>query len=161
MSARYARHVLQRTDMSTEYVDPFLHSVSGHKTPISGVLRDVVFRLKGASVTFKRDIWVCDAIDGIVDVMLGAQFVAEHFNLLFARVKSLFAGWFATARESEAEKEEREARERRQRREANQQEIARLVNENRQLWAAERETEARQQARSSDSGRRRGEGSAQ
>jgi uncharacterized protein with von Willebrand factor type A (vWA) domain len=141
MSARYAEQMNSGRNISTDFQDPCMRSVSGHITPMSGIIRDMVFRLKGTSVTLKRDVWVCDALDNIVDVMLGAQFIKEQFHLLFSRVKefatSLFAGWFSSRKESREEKEERESRERKQRLEANARELARLKNERQQLEAAE------------------------
>jgi hypothetical protein len=141
MSARYAEQVHGGRGISTDFQDPYMRSVSGHVTPMRGIIRDVVFRLKGTSVTLTRDVWVCDALDNIVDVMFGAQFIKEQFTLLFSRVKgfatNLFAGWFASRKESKEEKEERKRRERRQRLEANAREIARLTNERKQLEAAE------------------------
>lgn len=132
MSAQYAKELDRYQDISQDFFDPCLQSISRHPTPVTGILRDVVFRLKGTSVTFKRDFFVCEAIDGLVDIMFGASFMKDQFKLLFERVKecfSTFATWFTTKKESKKEKADRESRERDQKIKANQREIARLQKE--------------------------------
>lgn len=151
MSSQYAKELERYQDISRDFVDPCLQSISGHLTPVTGILRDVVFRLKGTSVTFKRDFYVCDAIDGLVDIMLGASFITNQFKLLFDRVKALgsgakaalntFATWFSTRKESKGEKLERERREHDQRIKANEREIERLQKEQQMLEAAHRQSQ--------------------
>jgi hypothetical protein len=144
MSSQYAKELGRHGDISQDFIDPCLRSISGHLTPVTGILRDVVFRLKGTSVTFKRDFFVCDAIDGMVDLMFGAHFIKNQFKLLFERVKecfSTFATWFSTRKETEEEREERERRERDQRIKANQREISRLQKEQQILEAANRQSQ--------------------
>lgn len=142
MSSQYAQELGRYQDISQDFVDPCLRSISGHMTPVTGILRDVVFRLKGTSVTFKRDFFICDAIDGMVDIMFGASFIKNQFKLFFERAKdciSTFATWFSTKKESKEEKAERERRERDQRIKATRREIARLQNEEQMLRAAQRQ----------------------
>jgi hypothetical protein len=132
MSSRYARELGRYQDISHEFADPCLRSISGHLTPVTGVLRDVVFRLKGTSVTFRRDFFICDALDDLVDIMLGASFIRDHFKLFFERVRecfSTFATWFSTRKETKEEKVEREWRERDQQIKAHEREILRLQKE--------------------------------
>jgi len=137
MSAQYAKEIGRYEDISRNFVDPCMKSISGHDTAITGVIRNVAFRLKGTSITFRRDFFVCDAIDGFVDIMMGASFIKDQFKLLFGRVKeffSTFATWFSTKKEDGGgEKEERERREREQRIKANQREITRLRKEQQEL----------------------------
>lgn len=140
MSSYYAKELGRHQDISQDFVDPCLRSISGHMTPVTGILRDVAFRLKGSSITFKRDFFICDAIDGLVDIMFGASFIKNQFKLLFERVKEclgIFATWFSTKKESTEEKAERERRERDQKTKANQREIARLQKEQQTAEAAQ------------------------
>ncbi|MCJ1270266.1 hypothetical protein MMC22_010162 [Lobaria immixta] len=95
MSSQYAKELGRYQDISQDFVDPCLRSISGHLTPVAGILRDVSFRLKGTSVTFMRDFFICDAIDGLVDIMFGASFIRNQFKLFFERVKECFST-FAT-----------------------------------------------------------------
>ncbi|KAH0834596.1 hypothetical protein AYO21_02508 [Fonsecaea monophora] len=144
MSSQYAKEIGRYQDISQDFVDPCLRSVSGHLTPVTGVLRDVVFRVKGSSVTFKRNFFVCDAIDGLVDIMFGAHFITDQFKMLFGRVKEClgtFATWFSTRKETNQEREERERRERDQKIKANEREIARLRKEQQMLEAAKRQSQ--------------------
>ncbi|OAL40533.1 hypothetical protein AYO20_00269 [Fonsecaea nubica] len=144
MSSQYAKEIGRYQDISEDFVDPCLRSISGHLTPVTGVLRDVVFRVKGSSVTFKRNFFVCDAIDGLVDIMFGAHFIIDQFTMLFGRVKEClgtFATWFSTRKETNGEREERERRERDQKIRANEREIARLRKEQQMLEAANRQSQ--------------------
>ncbi len=139
MSERYARELGRYNDISQDFTDPGMRSVSGHDVCVTGILRDVTFRLKGTSVTFLKDFYVCNIIDDMVDIMAGAQFIRDQFNLLFGKVKeffSTFATWFSTKKEGKEEKEERERREREQRIKANQREIARSQREQEALLQA-------------------------
>lgn len=143
MSSRYATEIGLDQKISRDFVDPCLRSISGHITPVVGILRNVHFRLKGTSVTFSRDFWVCDAIDSVVDIMIGASFIAENFKLLFDRFKSLcstFAGWFSTKKETPEEKAQREEQERRQKLDAIKRERARLDREQALLEASLRQS---------------------
>ncbi|KAI1456511.1 hypothetical protein F4805DRAFT_458717 [Annulohypoxylon moriforme] len=133
MSSHCARELGILNNMSTDFDDPCLRSISGHSTAVKGILRNVQFRLKGSSVTFRRNFWVCDAIDGIVDVMIGANFIKDNFKLLFEKAKecvSSFATWFSKKKETPEQKREREERERQQKIKVNELEIKRLQREN-------------------------------
>lgn len=144
MSSQYAKEIGMYHDISKDFVDPCMRSISGHRTTVTGILRDVRFRLKGTSVTFIRDFYVCDAIDGLVDIMIGASFIKDQFKLLFEKVTgffSTFATWFSTKKEDAKEKEDRERREREQRIKANQREIARLKREQELLEAQQRRSQ--------------------
>ena len=133
MPLRYAKQLGLADSISPNFTDPGMRSVSGHDICVTGVVRNVIFRLKGASVTFLRDFYVCDIIDDMVDIMAGAQFVSDQFNLLFGQVKKLFSTifttWFSTKKERKKEKEERERREREQKMKANEREMKRLQRE--------------------------------
>lgn len=145
MSSRYTTEIGRLHEISSDYDDPCLRSISGHLTPVSGVLRDVVFRSKGTSVTFKRDFYICDAIDNMVDVMFGASFIKDQFKLLFERVQSLcgtFAGWFSTKKETAEERLERERRECEQKMKANERELVRLEKERARLEALRQQSQS-------------------
>lgn len=141
MSSRYAKESGLYDSLSEDFTDPCMRSISGHYTSVAGILRNVRFRLKGNSVTFIRDFYVCDAIDDLVDIMIGASFIKDQFKLLFEKAKqcfSTFATWFSTKNEDVREKAERERREREQRIKANQREIERLRKEQELLEAQQR-----------------------
>lgn len=136
MSARYAKELGRQHDIDQDFADPCLRSISGHLTPITGILRDVVFRLKGTSVTFRRDFYICDAIDDMVDIMFGASFITENFKLLFEKVKdfcSTFSIWRPWKKVSPQEEMERERLKKEQDMEANKLESKRQQNEKEQL----------------------------
>lgn len=138
MSFRYAMELGRSQDISQDFDDPCLRSISGHTTPIAGILRDVLFRLKGTSVTFRRDFLVCDVIDNIADVMFGASFIQEQFKLLLERVTSLrntFTSWSSTKREDRVEKLERERRECEEQIKENERKLAQLKKEQARLQA--------------------------
>ncbi|MCJ1465954.1 hypothetical protein MMC07_004573 [Pseudocyphellaria aurata] len=144
MSSRYAKEIGMYPDISKDFVDPYMQSISGHHTPVTGVLRNVKFRLKGTSITFVRDFYVCDAIDPLVDIMIGASFINNLFNLLFEDDKGYlgtFATWFSTKKETEKEKQEREQREREQKIKGSERENARLQKEKEQLEAQQRRSQ--------------------
>lgn len=146
MSSRYAKEIGLEKDISTDFEDPCLRSISGHITPVTGIIRDVHFRLRGTSITFYRDFWICDALDSVVDIMLGASFIAENFKHLFDRFKNLcstFAGWFSTRKETPEEKTRREQHERQQKLDAIKRERARLDREQAVLEAAQRHQQVR------------------
>lgn len=129
MSRRYAKDLGKEGEISQDYKDPGLRDVSGNITPTNGILRNQSFRISGTSVTFIRDVYICETIDDIVDVMAGVDFICAQFNLLFGKVKNLagtFATWFSTTKESKKEKEKREWNEREQDIKAIRREIARF-----------------------------------
>ncbi|KAI0169610.1 hypothetical protein GGR52DRAFT_475032 [Hypoxylon sp. FL1284] len=134
MSSQYAATLGVQDKISTDFEDPCLHSISGHATAVQGILRNVHFRLKGSSRTFRHNFWVCDAIDGVVDVMIGAKFITDNFKMLFEKVKecaSTFATWFSREKkETPEQKREREELERQQKIRINELEIRRLQREN-------------------------------
>ncbi|KAI1762705.1 hypothetical protein GGR53DRAFT_403135 [Hypoxylon sp. FL1150] len=133
MSSHCARELGILGKMSTDFEDPCLQSISGHSTAVRGILRNVQFRLKGSSVTFRRNFWVCDAINGVVDVMIGANFIKDNFRMLFEKVKgcdSTFATWISKKKETPEQKREREELERQQKIKINDREIKRLQKEN-------------------------------
>ncbi|KAI0188381.1 hypothetical protein EV127DRAFT_133169 [Xylaria flabelliformis] len=149
MSAHCARDLGLFDRLSTDFDDPCLQSISGHSTAVLGVLRNVQFRLKGSSVTFRRDFWVCESLNNIVDVMIGANFIKDNFKMLFEKVKdcvSSFATWFSKKKETPEQKKEREERERQQQIAIKELEIKRL----------QKESEALRRATSQNSGRQHG-----
>ncbi|MCJ1313075.1 hypothetical protein MMC25_006752, partial [Agyrium rufum] len=139
MGLRYAKELGREHEIDRAFSDPCLRSISGHLTPITGILRDVVFRLKGSSKTFRRDFYICDAIDDMVDIMFGASFIKEQFKMLFENVKSLcstFATWSPwKTKESAVERIDRQSLQREQKMKANELEIKRLQKEQGQFQA--------------------------
>ncbi|KAI1214348.1 uncharacterized protein F4807DRAFT_407623 [Annulohypoxylon truncatum] len=151
MSSQCARELGVLDEISTDFEDPCLQSISGHLTAVKGILRNVQFRLRESSATFSGDFWVCDAIDGFVDVMIGANFITENFKTLFKNVIgcasnfarnnferlsnkveeriSMFATWFSRKKETPEQKREREEQERQQKTKVNALEMKRLQRE--------------------------------
>lgn len=87
ISPEYAKHIGRFKDMSTDFEDPRLRDVSGNPTPMKGIMKDVAFRLKGCSETFRHDFYVSDLLgnEGLVSViiMFGTKFMQDHFASLF------------------------------------------------------------------------------
>ncbi|KAI0885112.1 uncharacterized protein GGS22DRAFT_162799 [Annulohypoxylon maeteangense] len=144
MSTHCARELGVLSKMSTNFEDPCLRSISGHSTAVNGILRKVQFRLRGSSVTFCRNFWVCDAIDGIVDVMIGASFIKENFKMLFEKQNaSLFGVWHTIKKETEEQKREREEKEREQKKKVEELEKKRREREEKQRREDERRSNSR------------------
>jgi hypothetical protein len=74
-------------------------SVSGHDIQVDGVLRNMVFNLKGSTVTYRRDVFVCSQLNEWADMVAGATFMAEQFAVLFSKAKTMFAGIFSFKKE--------------------------------------------------------------
>ncbi|KAI0556221.1 hypothetical protein F4679DRAFT_578341 [Xylaria curta] len=152
MSAHCAKDLGLFDRLSTDFDDPCLQSISGHSTAILGVLRNVQFRLKSSSVTFCRDFWVCESLNNIVDVMIGANFIKDNFKMLFEKVKdcvSSFATWFSKKKETPQQKKEREERERQQQIAIKELEIKRLQKESEALRRASERQQGGEQSNSS------------
>lgn len=133
MSSHCARELGILEQISTDFEDPRLQSISGHATAVRGVLHNVQFRIKGSSVTFRRNFWVSDAINTVIDVMIGAKFITENFKILFEKFEvcvSTFASWFPKKKETPEQKGECEELERQQKIRVNELEIKRLQREN-------------------------------
>jgi hypothetical protein len=69
-----------------------MHSISGDLVSVQGVLRNVVFTIRGK--TFRRDVYVSDCLDNLYDLVLGASLIRQLVQLSKTS-KRLFAGWFA------------------------------------------------------------------
>ncbi|KAK3652932.1 metalloprotease [Elasticomyces elasticus] len=141
MSSLYAKTIGRYDDISTDFEEPNLTSISGHHTPVEGILRDVYFRPKGSSVTLRGDFFVCGAINGLVDIMFGAHFLKDNLCLFFKKAKesfvSMFAPWFSARKASFKERSEQKKREVQAKIEADKLEIARLKKEITRLQAAQ------------------------
>jgi hypothetical protein len=55
---------------------------------------DVVFNLRGSTVTYRRDVYVCKQLNWWIDMVIGAKFMAEQFAVLFSKATKMFAGIF-------------------------------------------------------------------
>ncbi|KAK6843237.1 hypothetical protein PG987_004097 [Apiospora arundinis] len=90
MSPQYATQIGRSEQISTEFEDPGLHDVSGNPTPMRGIIKNVAFRLKGCSETFRYDFYVSDLLgnEGLAgkDIMFGAKFMQDHFASLFQNI---------------------------------------------------------------------------
>jgi hypothetical protein len=80
-------------------IDPGVMSVSGHEIQVDGILRNMVFNLRGSTVTYRRDVFVCSQLNEWTDMVAGAKFMAEAFAVLFSKSKKMFAGIFSFKKE--------------------------------------------------------------
>jgi hypothetical protein len=85
--------------ISRDFKDPGMMSVSGHEIRADGVLRNMVFNLKGSTITYRRDVFVCSQLNGWTDIVAGAKFIAEQFAVLFSKAKKMFASIFSFKKE--------------------------------------------------------------
>lgn len=99
VSEHWVRENNKWSDVSSDFYDPGVQSVSGHDLHISGILRNQVFNLKGSTVTYRRDIYVCKQLNFWADMIVGAKFMAEQFAVLFSKAKKMFAGIFSSRKE--------------------------------------------------------------
>jgi hypothetical protein len=99
VSEHWARENDKWPEVSSDFHDPGMQSVSGHKVQINGILRNMVFNLKGSTVTYRRDVYVCQQLDFWADMVFGAKFIAEQFPILFSKAKKMFAGIFGFRKE--------------------------------------------------------------
>jgi hypothetical protein len=100
MSEHWANKNGKLSRISKDFKNPGIQSVSGHKIQIDGILYNVVFNLRGSTVTYRRDIYVCKQLNGWADMVIGAKFMAEQFAVLFSKAKKTFAGIFGFKRDS-------------------------------------------------------------
>jgi hypothetical protein len=99
VSTHWARENNKLSQVSRDFKDPGMMSVSGHEIKVDGVLRNMVFNLRGSTVTYRRDVFVCGDLDGWADMVAGAKFIAEQFAVLFSKAKKMFAGIFSWKKE--------------------------------------------------------------
>ena len=104
MSEHWARENDKWHAVSSDFRDPGVQSVSGHKMQINGILRNMVFNLKGSTVTYRRDVYVCPQLNTWADMVFGAKFMAEQFAVLFSKAKKIFAGIFGFRKEKAGKK---------------------------------------------------------
>lgn len=101
-SARWIREMNQESAVTRDVKCPGTTSIGGHEVSFQGVVRNMVFTLKG--LTFRRDVWVCDQLDYLYDFVFGASFIKQNFRLLFQKMfrgtKNIFAGWFTKSKET-------------------------------------------------------------
>jgi hypothetical protein len=100
MSEQWANENGKLSQISKDFKDPGMQSVSGHKISIDGILRNVVFNLSGSTVTYRRDVYICKQLNGWADMVIGAKFMAEQFAVLFSKAKKMFAGIFSWKKET-------------------------------------------------------------
>lgn len=91
VSEKWVRENDKESEMSFDFRDPNVQSVSGHKLDFRGILRNNVFNLTGSTVTYRRDIYVCRQLDNWTDMVIGAKFMADQFAVLFSKARKMFA----------------------------------------------------------------------
>jgi hypothetical protein len=100
MSEHWANENGKLSRISKDFKNPGMQSVSGYKIQIDGILCNVVFNLRGSTVTYRRDVYVRKQLNGWADIVIGAKFMAEQVAVLFSKAKKIFAGIFGFKRET-------------------------------------------------------------
>jgi hypothetical protein len=88
------------SEISRDFKDPGMMSVSSHDIQVDGIFRNMVFNLRGSTATYRRDVFVCSQLDGWADMVAGAKFIAKEFAILFSKAKRMFAGIFSFKKET-------------------------------------------------------------
>ncbi|KAH6667967.1 hypothetical protein B0J14DRAFT_175404 [Halenospora varia] len=104
VSEHWAQENGKMSDIIADFKDPGVQSVSGHKLQLDGILRNMIFNVKGSTVSYRRDVYVCKQLNNWTDMIAGAKFMAEQFAVLFSKTKKMFAGIFSSRREKQKEK---------------------------------------------------------
>ena len=94
ISEKYLKQQGRGPDIDANITDVERHSVSENQLDIAGIIRNFPFRVKGTSRVFFQDFIVSKALDDVVDMVIGWQFMLEEFRLLFDNVREKVAGVF-------------------------------------------------------------------
>jgi hypothetical protein len=89
ISLRYLKKIGKEREMSTDLTDSNLFDTCGGK--VQGIVRNMAFRVKGTSITFRKDFFMTDMLDDLVNVVFGWSFMASEFNLLFEKASDIFS----------------------------------------------------------------------
>jgi hypothetical protein len=87
---RYLKTLGKEHEMSTRFKDPSIDDRSGRMMGFQGIVRNMPFRIRGTSITFRKDFYVSDTLDDLVDVVFGWRFMASEFKLLFEKTGRMF-----------------------------------------------------------------------
>jgi hypothetical protein len=82
-STHWARENDKLSQVSRDFKDPGMMSVSGHEIKVDGVLRNMVFNLRGSTVTYRRDVFVCGDLDGWADMVAGTKYSGAIRGVVF------------------------------------------------------------------------------
>lgn len=80
MSMTYLRELGLSSQMSTEFEDPGQVDIGAgrQKVKMTGIVRNVSFRIRGSSMIFRGDFPVSELLDSIYDVLFGWQFMCNE-----------------------------------------------------------------------------------
>lgn len=76
--------------MSKEFDDPGPISIDGHQAKMSGIVRDVSFRMKGSSITFRGDFYISEMLDGLQDILFGWRFMCDEATEILDKVHRVY-----------------------------------------------------------------------
>ena len=99
VSRHWVREAGREAEISTDFKAPATRSLSGHDIFFSGIVRNMVFNIQGSRMTYRRDFYVCDQLEGVADFILGKHFIRDNIALLFGKAKKMIAGWFRHMKE--------------------------------------------------------------
>ncbi len=100
ISEQWARENDKWPEISSNFYDPEMKCVSGHKFKVNGILRNMVFNLGGSTLTYRRDVYVCQQLDLWADMVFGATFITEQFPIFFfTAATKMFLGIFGFRKE--------------------------------------------------------------
>jgi hypothetical protein len=79
ISMRYLTALGKEHEISSNFEAP-----DGNDASIIGIVRNLPFRVKGTSVTFRQDFLV--TLEDVADIVFGWRFMTSQFDLLFGRI---------------------------------------------------------------------------
>ena len=139
MTSDYAKGLGRAHEIEYDFEEDQFQSIAGHPIQVTGILRNVPFRMMGSSVTLIRDFYICDALEGWANVFFGSNFMSRVLPKLFKTAKDrlrLFGAWCSAKKKTEQKKAEEERLNLEAERNRAQQYMDRKANEQRKRDAA-------------------------
>lgn len=87
ISMKYLKSLGKDHEISKDFGDSDTEGID--EASIIGVVRNMPFRIRGSSVTFRQDFWV--TLDDVADIVFGWRFMKNNFNLLFGKAYEMVA----------------------------------------------------------------------
>lgn len=97
ISDKYLKQQQRGPDIDIDLTAEERQKFTDNPTQVSGIIRNLPFRVRGTSRTFFQDFIVTRALDDVADIVIGWKFIWEEFKLLFEDVRDNFTGWFRDA----------------------------------------------------------------
>jgi hypothetical protein len=86
---QYLKTIGKEDQMTTDVKHLNRYEIRGRN--VCGIVRNMAFRLKGTSVTFRRNFIVADMLDDLVDVIFGWKFMASDLKVLLEKASSIIS----------------------------------------------------------------------